>query len=292
MKTKLVIFGITGDLSRRKLLPALRKIVASGAAKELQIIGISRQEVDIRALAGAELAKMTKLVTMDLAERAAYTALKRRISPRKGEQTLIYLSVPPTAATRIANYLGEAGINGKSVRLLFEKPFGLDLESAKEMVERTSNYFSEAQMYRIDHYLAKEMAQNIVAFRGGNALFGHIWNNNFVERIEVVAHETIGIEGRGQFYEQTGALRDLVQGGIQPASSTLATAIGVGDKDIKEIKAKGGDLIGFLMDRMKGFAEASTLYAQTFTGKVSGMQEAFNILAAVDGQRFDPGCLP
>lgn len=212
MKTKLVIFGITGDLSRRKLLPALRKIVASGAAKELQIIGISRQEVDIRALVGAELAKMTKLVTMDLAERAAYTALKRRISPRKGEQTLIYLSVPPTAATRIANYLGEAGINGKSVRLLFEKPFGLDLESAKEMVERTSNYFSEAQMYRIDHYLAKEMAQNIVAFRANNAIFRQLWGGNGIERIEIRAFEAIGIVGRAQFYEQTGALRDVLQG--------------------------------------------------------------------------------
>src|SRR5690606_10353371 len=92
------------------------------------------------------------------------------------------------------------------------KPFGIDLTSAQEFIGRTARYFKEDQLYRIDHYLAKEMAQNIVAFRGGNALFSNIWNSNFIESIEIIASEKIGIEGRGQFYEQTGALRDVVQG--------------------------------------------------------------------------------
>ena len=212
MKTKLVIFGITGDLSKRKLIPALRKIIAKKTVKNLEIIGISRRETDITELVGDDLSKVTTLVTMDLTDVSEYKSLKRKIAPKKDEQTLIYLSVPPTVATRIANYLGEAGINGESVRLLFEKPFGLDLESAKDMVERTSKYFTESQMYRIDHYLAKEMAQNIVAFRANNAIFRQLWGGNGIERIEIRAFETIGIVGRAQFYEQTGALRDVLQG--------------------------------------------------------------------------------
>ena len=212
MKTKLVIFGITGDLSKRKLIPALRKIIAKKTVKNLEIIGISRRETDIAELVGDNLSKVTTLVTMDLTDVSEYKSLKRKIAPKKDEQTLIYLSVPPTVATRIANYLGEAGINGESVRLLFEKPFGLDLESAKDMVERTSKYFTESQMYRIDHYLAKEMAQNIVAFRANNAIFRQLWGGNGIERIEIRAFEAIGIVGRAQFYEQTGALRDVLQG--------------------------------------------------------------------------------
>ena len=212
MKTKLVIFGITGDLSKRKLIPALKKIIAKKTVKNLEIIGISRRETDITELVGDDLSKVTTLVTMDLTDVSEYKSLKRKIAPKKDEQTLIYLSVPPTVATRIANYLGEAGINGESVRLLFEKPFGLDLESAKDMVERTSKYFTESQMYRIDHYLAKEMAQNIVAFRANNAIFRQLWGGNGIERIEIRAFEAIGIVGRAQFYEQTGALRDVLQG--------------------------------------------------------------------------------
>jgi len=212
MKTKLVIFGITGDLSRRKLIPALRKIIASGSGGEIEIIGVSRGPVETSDLVGPELAAMTHIVTMDLAVQADYVRLKKVIAPGKNEQTLIYLSVPPSAATRIADSLGEAGINGEAVRLLFEKPFGLDLESAKDMVARTTKYFSESQIYRIDHYLAKEMAQNIVAFRANNAIFRQLWNGNAIERIEIQALETIGIVGRAQFYEQTGALRDVLQG--------------------------------------------------------------------------------
>lgn len=212
MKTKLVIFGITGDLARRKLLPALKKIIASGSGGNIEIIGVSRGAVDVKGLVGPELRLITRMVTMDLAKKDDYRTLKQAIEPGKDEQTLIYLSVPPGAATRIADNLGEAGINGDRVRLLFEKPFGLDLESARDMVERITQHFSESQIYRIDHYLAKEMAQNIVAFRANNAIFRQLWSNHAIERIEIHALEAIGIVGRAQFYEQTGALRDVLQG--------------------------------------------------------------------------------
>ena len=217
MKTKLLVFGITGDLSTRKLLPALRSILQSKNAPDIEIIGISRREVNSKelldtSLGDSSLASHVSVFTMDLASSADYGRLKEHVQPKDGEQLLVYLSVPPAAATQIVDFLGQAGLNTPNVKLLFEKPFGVDLISAKEVIERTARYYQEEQIYRIDHYLAKEMAQNIVAFRGGNALFSHVWNGTAIEKIEVTALEKIGIEGRAGFYEQTGALRDVVQG--------------------------------------------------------------------------------
>jgi glucose-6-phosphate 1-dehydrogenase len=214
MKTKLLIFGITGDLSRRKLLPALGQLVQTDEFKELEIVGISRRDVDTaELLAGVEALKSrVGIFTMDVALASDYVRLKEHVTLKSDEQLLIYLAVPPSAATQIVDFLGEAGLNTPNVKILFEKPFGIDLASAEDFIARTSRYYKEEQLYRIDHYLAKEMAQNIVAFRGRNALFSNIWNNNFIESIELIASEAIGIEGRGQFYEQTGALRDVVQG--------------------------------------------------------------------------------
>jgi glucose-6-phosphate 1-dehydrogenase len=217
MKTKLLIFGITGDLSTRKLLPALKAIHAAGEFNGLSIIGVSRREVDVdelltSSLGDTELADKVSIFTMDLANPTDYARLKEYVALGDDEQLIAYLSVPPAAATDIVDFMGQAGLNTPNVKILFEKPFGMDLTSAHDMIAHTARYYGEEQLYRIDHYLAKEMAQNIVAFRGRNALFGNIWNNNFIEAIEVVASEKIGIEGRAHFYEQTGALRDLIQG--------------------------------------------------------------------------------
>ena len=217
MKTKLLIYGITGDLSTRKLLPALKEIYATGEFNDLSIIVVSRREVDVaellqKSLGSTELAEKMSVFTMDLANEADYVRLKDYVKLQDDEQLLAYLSVPPQAATAIVDFMGEAGLNTPNVKILFEKPFGVDLVSAAETIQQAARYYNEDQLYRIDHYLAKDMAQNIVAVRGGNALFSNIWNNNFVQAIEVVASEQIGIEGRVQFYEQTGALRDFVQG--------------------------------------------------------------------------------
>lgn len=217
MKTLLVIFGITGDLSTRKLLPALGHIINEQQALDLHVLGVSRRAVNVNDLVlkttnNQALAAITSLLTLDVAAPADYERLKLAIAGYNADQTLIYLAVPPGAAASIVDLLGRSGLNGANVRLLFEKPFGFDLGSAQDFIDRTGRYYDEKQLFRIDHYLAKEMAQNIVAFRGGNALFSHIWNNNFIESISVVAHESIGIEGRALFYEQTGALRDVLQG--------------------------------------------------------------------------------
>jgi glucose-6-phosphate 1-dehydrogenase len=217
MKTKLVIFGVTGDLSTRKLLPALEQIFSTGDFDDLSVIGVSRHKLNIKRVLRTSLhnTKLFKRMTgfsMDVAEPDEYKRLKSFIDLKKTEQLLIYLAVPPGAATQIVDFLGETGINTPNVKVLFEKPFGVDVVSAGEVITRTARYFKEEQLYRIDHYLAKEMAQNIIALRGRNALFDNIWNNNFIESIEIIAAEKIGIEGRTVFYEQTGALRDVVQG--------------------------------------------------------------------------------
>lgn len=215
MKTKLVIFGITGDLSTRKLLPALSRIIATGDFDELSIIGVSRRHVEQYEVLGnhhEQLNGTTSMFTMDLSRASEYMRLREYIDIQPDEQVIFYLSVPPASSAQIVEYLGEAGLNGDNVKILLEKPFGVDLASATEMIDHVAQYFDESQVYRIDHYLAKEMAQNILIFRASNALFNTIWDNRFIEKIEVVASERIGIEGRAQFYEQTGALRDVVQG--------------------------------------------------------------------------------
>ncbi|MEI6850864.1 MAG: hypothetical protein WCK26_02775 [Candidatus Saccharibacteria bacterium] len=217
MKTKLLIFGISGDLGTHKLLPALEQIISTGEFNDLSIIGVSRHEIN--ALDMISCCKQKSLLqdrlsvyTMDLTNAGEYFKLKEYISLNDDEQLLVYLAVPPKAVSQIIEYLGESKINTPNVKILFEKPFGIDLQSAQEVATNTSRYYNEDQIYRIDHYLAKEMAQNIVAIRGKNALFSNIWNNNFIESIDIVAIETNDIEGRASFYEQTGALRDLVQG--------------------------------------------------------------------------------
>jgi len=217
MKTKLVIFGITGDLSKRKLLPALAKIISTGDFDDLSVIGVSRKELIIEDLIKSSVGDSLPLdcvseFSMDLTNLDDYNRLKDFLSLGEDEQAIMYLSVPPKASGQIVELLGQSGLNTSNIKIMLEKPFGTDLDSAKKMVDHVAEYYDESQIYRIDHYLAKEMSQNIVAFRGRNALFDHVWDNKSIEKIEIVAQETLGIEGRVGFYEQTGALRDVLQG--------------------------------------------------------------------------------
>ena len=214
MKTKLVIFGITGDLAQRKLLPALANIIEAGQAEALSIIGVSRRAVEQFEVLGDhhQLSGTTSLFQMDLDNPDDYMKLRNYIAQEDDEQVLFYLSVPPESASGIVENLGRAGLNGQHNKIMLEKPFGRDTASAQAMIDHTAAYFHESQIYRIDHYLAKEMAQNIVTFRARNAMFAHLWSNQYIERIEVIALESISIEGRAAFYEQTGALRDVLQG--------------------------------------------------------------------------------
>ena len=225
-KTTLVIFGVTGDLSQRYLLPALAEICRSSSFNaELQILGISRRPISASEVLSdktVNLAKQLRTYQMDYGAPAAYQKLKNDLAGQNPAQVIFYFAVPPAAVLPIVGQLGAAGLNGPHYKLLMEKPFGTDLASAQALIEAIGQYFKEDQVFRIDHYLAKEMAQNIAVFLGGNALFREIWNNKFIDKIELVAQESIGIEGRGHFYEQTGALRDIVQSHLlQLAALTL-----------------------------------------------------------------------
>lgn len=223
MKTQLVIFGITGDLSGRKLLPALESILETGQYDDVSIVGVSRKEVDVPALLSAQpsLVDRTSVFTMDLSQDADYKRLKVYLEAANADQTLFYLSVPPGAAADIVDFLGQAGLNTPNYKVLFEKPFGFDLGTAKEFIDRGARYFNEEQLYRIDHYMGKEIAVELLKLRQNAENHHHHWNNQSVKSITVVATEEIGIEGRVQFYEQTGALRDFVQGHLMQLLSLV-----------------------------------------------------------------------
>jgi glucose-6-phosphate 1-dehydrogenase len=237
MKTKLIIFGITGDLSTRKLLPVLTEIAQSGDCDPLSIIGVSRRDVDVAELIQSStdsdvLKDRTSIYTMSLSEPSDYVGLKDYVNLQDDEQAVIYLSVPPSAATDIVDFLGQAGLNTPNVKIMFEKPFGFDYLSAQQMVERSARYFKESQIYRIDHYMAKEVAAEVLRLRSVAASKHQEWDNRSIEKVEITASETLGVEDRAAFYEQTGALRDIIQGHLmQLLSLVLLDSKGATDLD-------------------------------------------------------------
>lgn len=223
VKTKLIIFGITGDLGQRKLIPALRNIVKT--VDDLQIIGVSRRNISVEELMD-DLASRTSMFTMDLANAESYADLWRYVDLQPDEQALVYLSVPPSASADIVDFLGQSGFSQPNVMLLFEKPFGFDLASAQDYISRTARYFDDSQLYRIDHYAAKDITQRIIDIDSKEN-----WSNGSVESIDIIASESIGVEGRAVFYEQTGALRDLLQGHLL---QLLAVVLMKNDGDIPQ----------------------------------------------------------
>lgn len=237
----IVIFGITGDLSGRYLLPALYHLMKDNLLHEhTEIIGVTRRNVSVDDLLNktrlnvlgadepcdqAVLDRMENALTMfkmDLDEGTEYDRLKKHlddIETKRGMcmNRLYYLSIPPDVYQPIVAMLGKHRLNtgcqhGRAEsRLLVEKPFGHDLASAEKLIAETAKAFNEDQIYRIDHYLAKETVQNILTFRQHNPIFEANWSNHYIASIDIAAKETIGIEGRTAFYEQTGALRDFIQ---------------------------------------------------------------------------------
>jgi len=233
-----VIFGATGDLMRRKLLPALHQLIGDGLLHDrCHILGVGRDEKltdeRFRRQARAALAEAGPK-TPQKARRwcdacvdyqgigtggaADYERLAARIAEierRRGLRgnRVLYLALPPAAFPGTIEALGKAGLNRSKgwTRLVIEKPFGHDLASARALNALVHRYFDEAQVYRIDHYLGKEAVQNLLAFRFGNALFESAWNRDHIESVRITVAEELGIEHRAAYYEQTGALRDMVQ---------------------------------------------------------------------------------
>ena len=236
--TILTIVGITGNLSRKKLLPAIERLAAAGELPDqFKLVGTSRRAISVSDLLAdlpgkpsdyTFILERLEMVQLDPKEPAAYEELKEKLSSIEASfggaaQRLFHLSVPPQFSQTIIEQLGKAGLAKlPTTKLLLEKPFGSNVSSARELAEHIRTYFKEEQVYRIDHYLAKEMAQNLLTFRRENSLFRRTWHKEFIERIEIVAAEEIGIEGRIAFYEQAGALGDFVQSHLlQLAAITL-----------------------------------------------------------------------
>lgn len=232
----MIIFGASGDLTKRKLMPALYSLFKDERLTgDFFIVGVSRTDYE-----DAEYQKyileqlhifvkeeerdestMKKFVghlhylSIDPAKEEGYPLLRQRIAEltktENPDNLLFYLATPPSLYGVVPLHLKRAGLNTPGSRIIVEKPFGYNLESALELNRIYSSAFEEHQVYRIDHFLGKETAQNLLAFRFANGIFEPLWNRNYIDYVEITAVENLGIENRGGFYDTTGALRDMVQ---------------------------------------------------------------------------------
>jgi len=303
-----VIFGANGDLTRRKLLPALYRLaydrrLAAGFA----VIGISRTPMSDDQFRGKmldavkEFSEDTRFdedvwrafaaglhyVAGDIGDAALYQRLAQKVAEleadhQTGGNVLFYLSTQPSQYASIAAGLGSAGLNRGSGwrRLVVEKPFGHNLASARELSDRLHEVFQESSVYRIDHYLGKETVQNILAFRFGNGIFEPLWNRRYIDHVQITAAESIGVEGRGAYYQEAGALADMIQNHLVQVMATIAMepsasfrADSVRDersKLLRSIKPMGADEI-----------RANTVAGQYGPARIGGQD--------VPGFRQEPG---
>ncbi len=228
--TTVVLFGATGDLAKRKLIPGLLHLFQSGLVDDLRVVGTSLDEMNPDAFRDLALIAIREHSTREMsdddwhafAQRLDYVPLSagpdalraaaaraEELLPGEVNQRLHYLSVPPKAALAAVHTIAEADLAVRS-RVVMEKPFGTDYASAVKLNAQLHEVFDEEQIFRIDHFLGKEAAQNILAFRFANGLFEPIWHRNSISHIEIDVPETLGLTQRGDFYESTGAYRDMV----------------------------------------------------------------------------------
>ncbi len=246
--TTLVIFGASGDLTRRKLLPAVYQLArAQRLPAQFSVIGVARSAIpddEFRAQLHASLTEFADLASPDdvssqLAGRMTYMqgelddpGLYRRLAakltaPGAPEGVLFYLAIPPTVYGTVAERLGGAGLTSsdspaKWRRVIVEKPFGTDLDSARQLNALLHEHLDERQIFRIDHYLGKETVQNLLVFRFANGMFEPVWNRRYIDHVQITAAETVGVERRAAYYEGAGALRDMVQNHLMQLLALVA----------------------------------------------------------------------
>lgn len=233
-----VIFGASGDLAKRKLIPALYNLACEGCtASQFEILGVGRTHLsdedfrlemrqaaekskDTRGFEAEKWSEFEKRLTYIVGDPnndemldELHTHLETMHAAGASRNRIFYLSLPPSVMPKVIEGLGKAGLADEKEgysRVVIEKPFGRDSQTAKELNEIIAANFAEKQVYRIDHYLGKETVQNILVFRFANSLFEPIWNRNYIDFVEITAAEPIGIAGRGGYYEESGALRDMM----------------------------------------------------------------------------------
>ncbi len=227
----LIIFGGTGDLARRKILPGLfRRYCAGQMPKDARIIGAARQDMDAaayRTMVSEAIAEFdgdfkcdgatldaflgqVDYIAIDARGDTGWSELAEKMSGT-GRVEAYYFSVSPALFGDLAERLQKWGMADQNSRIVVEKPFGRDLETARALNKTLAAYFAESQIYRIDHYLGKETVQNLMAVRFGNMLFEPLWNAQYVDHIQITVAETVGVGGRGEYYDKSGAMRDMVQ---------------------------------------------------------------------------------
>ncbi|MBV9582292.1 MAG: glucose-6-phosphate dehydrogenase [Chloroflexi bacterium] len=295
----IVIFGASGDLTHRKLIPAVFDLFQAGLlSKHSAVIGFSRSPLtddDFRRTAREGLDHYGSVISERLwdefrsslhymsgqfDEPASYQKLRERlerIDAAHGTQgnRIFYMATPPELFQTITAQLGDAGLSQRRnedsfCRLVIEKPFGVDLDSARELNASVQSVFRESQVYRIDHYLGKETVQNILAFRLANGIFEPVWNRNFIDHIQLTVAETVGVERRGGYYDEIGAFRDVVENHMLQLLSIVAMeppvvfeAEPVRDEKLKVLKA----LRRITPEQTGEF----TLRGQYTAGKLSGI---------------------
>jgi glucose-6-phosphate 1-dehydrogenase len=248
--TIVVIFGASGDLTKRKLLPALFHLEQQGLLpKDFAVVGVARRDISATFAADMQdgivkgggvdagdsklqpFIDRVKYFATDFDSDEGFEKLKAFLADldtkfnTKGNR-LFYLAVAPEYFADITQRLGKHEMTKetaeKHVHVVIEKPFGVDLESARKLNDEINAVLTEDQIFRIDHYLGKETVQNILVFRFGNGIFEPVWNRNYIDHVEITAAESIGIEGRGPFYESAGALRDVLQNHVMEVLSFVA----------------------------------------------------------------------
>ena len=252
----LVLFGATGDLSKRKLFPALYRMEEHGSLK-VPVIGVARSDWSdegfrqhahdsiIAAIADAKasvidaLLARLDLVQGDYADPATWTSLCDTLDRHHSQQAVYYMAIPPSSFPIVAQSLATVGLNTRG-RIVVEKPFGRDYESAVELNDLLHSVFPEERIFRIDHYLGKESVEDLLVFRFSNTLLEPVWNRNYVRSVQITMSETIGVEGRGNFYDSVGAIRDIMQNHLLQVLSLVAMEPPVGPESsfLQDEKAK------------------------------------------------------
>jgi glucose-6-phosphate 1-dehydrogenase len=307
----IVMFGASGDLAQRKLLPALFDLARHGClAPRFRLLGFARSPMsddDFRGKASQAMKKTAggndshaeeflqhiHYFKGDYDDPEAFKKLAERLDQldregNLGGNRLFYLATPPEVYPRVIEHLGSAGLaqpkGGKSwVRIIVEKPFGRDLASARDLNAKVLSVFKEPQVYRIDHYLGKETVQNMLVLRFGNGIFEPLWNRNFIDHVQITAAEKLGVEKRAAFYETAGALRDMIQSHVLQLTS-LITMEAPARFDATSVRNEKIKILQCIRPFTQETALTDVVRGQYGPGKIDGKD--------VPGYRQEPGVDP